>query len=244
MSELPADSDLLEHAYPYALDALTASDRAQLESLLDRAESAEADSFRRTVRAIRDTLADLTVLDARDAPPDLESRIQHALDRQLGITAPAPVTPLCRIPPRMLGLAAAALVAILALAGVAVINAVRQPDSTAVTAQQVLTHGDVRSAATPVTGGGTASVVFSLELDSAVVTFDAVPTAPAGQTYQLWLIPEGGQPRSAGVLPTLPTDRSPLLIRLDAARTLALSVEPDGGSAQPTTAPIAAVVVA
>lgn len=240
MSELPADSDLLEHAYPYALDALTASDRAHLESLLDRAEPAQADSFRRTVRDIRDTLADLTVLDAHDAPPDLESRIQHALDRQLG-TAPTPVTPLRRIPPRALGLAAAALVAILALAGVAVINAVRQPDSTAITAQQVLTHDDARSAATPVTGGGTASVVFSPELDSAVVTFDAVPTAPAGQTYQLWLIPEGGQPLSAGVLPTLPTDRSPLLIRLDSARTLALSVEPDGGSAQPTTAPIAAV---
>ncbi|UGT44954.1 anti-sigma factor [Nocardia yamanashiensis] len=244
MSELPADSDLLEHAYPYALDALTASDRAHLESLLDRAEPAQADSFRRTVRDIRDTLADLTVLDAHDAPPDLESRIQHALDRQLGTTAPAPVTPLRRIPPRALGLAAAALVAILALAGVAVINAARQPDSTTITAQQVLTHGDARSAATPVTGGGTASLVFSPELDAAVVTFDAVPTAPQGQTYQLWLIPEGGQPRSAGVLPALPTARTPLLVPLDSARTLALSVEPDGGSAQPTTTPIAAVTLA
>ncbi|WP_067825071.1 anti-sigma factor [Nocardia inohanensis] len=246
MSEQPSDTELLEHAHPYALDAMSEVDRRRVEALLDAAEAAQADAFRAIVRDIRDTLADLTAVDAREAPPELEARIQRALDRQLGLLSgpPASVTALRRIPPGVRWLAAAALVAALALGAVAVIDAVRQPDSGTLTAQQVRTRDDARSAGVPITGGGTADVISSRELDAAVLTFDALPTPPDGRVYQLWLIPEGGQPRSAGVLTTVPTDRAPLLIRLDSARVLAVSIEPVGGSTQPTTDPIVAVPLA
>ncbi|MEV0296003.1 anti-sigma factor [Nocardia sp. NPDC050710] len=56
--------------------------------------------------------------------------------------------------------------------------------------------------------------------------------------------PSEGTPRSAGVLDTL-TPRGPeLLTSYRADDTLAVTVEPAGGSPQPTTQPIAAVNLA
>jgi anti-sigma-K factor RskA len=77
-----------------------------------------------------------------------------------------------------------------------------------------------------------------------IVTAFELPPAPEGQTYQLWAIADGRAPVSMGTFETnesgdamailpVPADIEPLgFIAL-----CALTVEPDGGSPQPTMTP-------
>jgi anti-sigma-K factor RskA len=74
----------------------------------------------------------------------------------------------------------------------------------------------------------------------------AQPTpAPAGRTYELWLLPaEGGAPVSLGIVPALDarlTIAAAQAPRLRAGAKLAVSVEPAGGS--PTGAPTGPVIL-
>ena len=72
-----------------------------------------------------------------------------------------------------------------------------------------------------------------------VLTGANVPKPPAQRTWQLWLVPKSGAPVSGGAF--LPTDRgevwliSGLAGRPEDPAALAISEEPEGGSAQPTT---------
>jgi hypothetical protein len=104
----------------------------------------------------------------------------------------------------------------------------------------VLAEPDALTRTAKVTGGGRVRVVVSAELDRAVVLMSDLGRTPAGKTYQLWLI-KGAQPRSAGVLPTGAQEATRLLRGLGDADVLGVTVEPAGGSEQPTTTPIAAV---
>ncbi|WP_187365064.1 anti-sigma factor [Cellulosimicrobium cellulans] len=87
----------------------------------------------------------------------------------------------------------------------------------------------------PVTSGGTAVAVVTA--DAALVTASGVDAPGADEVYQLWVMRDGA-PVSAGT--TGVTDGT-LQIRTDAYRTgdaLALTVEPEGGSEQPTSEPV------
>ncbi|MBW0252921.1 anti-sigma factor [Cellulomonas sp. PS-H5] len=87
----------------------------------------------------------------------------------------------------------------------------------------------------PVTSGGTAVAVVTA--DAALVTASGVDAPGADQVYQLWVMRDGA-PVPAGT--TGVTDGT-LQIRTDAYRTgdaLALTVEPEGGSEQPTSEPV------
>ncbi|WP_306357759.1 MULTISPECIES: anti-sigma factor [unclassified Nocardia] len=236
MPDRSPDTDLLDLAYPYALDALSDEERAAVEERVRTADAAAATAFRDSVRDIRETLAALTVVDAHPAPDHVEASVQAALDRQLSAAAPAART----WPVRWLA-AAAVLILAIGVGAFLAVDRAQQRDSGAVTAQRVLAEPDARQTRASVTGGGDIVVTTSARLDAAAVSFDAVPAAPPNHTYQLWLIPEGGQPVSAGVLDALPAADDPAVVPLDHADLLALSVEPTGGSDQPTTDPVVAV---
>lgn len=70
-----------------------------------------------------------------------------------------------------------------------------------------------------------------------------MPVVP-GRDYQLWVIPADGKPRSVGVMPSRPHLRlalaEPLSAMLGEGATLAVSLEPLGGS--PSNAPTGPVV--
>ncbi|MGW4248123.1 anti-sigma factor [Nocardia sp. NPDC004722] len=264
MPDIPPHTDLLELAYPYALDALSDADRRAVEHLLDHADEPTAAEFRSTVHDLRETLASMTLVDAVPAPAELESTISAALDAQLATrsattpsstesssdasSAAEPPTAVSSIDAarqrrlRLYAVAAAAAVIIAIGTGIAVYRN-QSPASGDLTAQQVITHDDAQRQTVPVSTGGTLTVDASRQLGAAIVYFDAVPAPPSGHTYQLWLISPAGQPRSAGVVPTLPTGANPLLMRLGDASQLALSVEPAGGSPAPTTTPLVGVTL-
>ncbi|MEV0247095.1 anti-sigma factor [Nocardia sp. NPDC050712] len=247
MPDIHPHSELLELAYPYALDALSDEDRRAVEHMLEHADEPTADAFRSTVRDLRETLATMTVLDAVPAPPSVEQTLLELLDAQAGPTGkpagPAGASAWRRNSRRWLAVAAAAAILAGAGAGITVFRSQSQ-DSGQVTAQQVLDQSDVQEKTLPLSNGGTITVNASKELGTAIVSFDGVPAPPTAHTYQLWLIAGGDQVRSAGVVAPLPTASAPMLMSFGDAGTLAVSIEPSGGSPQPTTDPVVGVPLA
>ena len=88
---------------------------------------------------------------------------------------------------------------------------------------------------------GSGVVILYKDEKKALVVGDGLrPLDARANTYQLWAIDSGGTPKSIGlmqagadghVLAVVPFDP-------DAAGTLAVTIEPAGGSGQPTSAPI------
>jgi anti-sigma-K factor RskA len=93
-----------------------------------------------------------------------------------------------------------------------------------------------------VTNGGVATVVLAADRHELAVVTTGLPALPPGKVYQLWLI---GKPAitSAGLLPPAKDGQTPPVLATGVVKgdTLGLTVEPAGGSAQPTTTPILAL---
>lgn len=98
----------------------------------------------------------------------------------------------------------------------------------------VLSAPDLRLGSLPAGDGGRLNVAFSPSRDSAVVLLAGVPAPGPGRTYQLWLV-RGGTATSAG--PLAPGEA--VATGLRGRRSLAVTVEPAGGSPEPTTPRIA-----
>ncbi|MET8829058.1 anti-sigma factor [Streptomyces sp. NPDC004610] len=93
-------------------------------------------------------------------------------------------------------------------------------------------------------GGATGSVVVSRSRDRAVFVAAGLPRPPAGKTYQLWF-DDGGVMRDAGLLDAGRADRAVLMGgAVGRASGMGITVEPEGGSARPTSAPLAVLVFA
>ncbi|WP_028934984.1 anti-sigma factor [Pseudonocardia spinosispora] len=86
--------------------------------------------------------------------------------------------------------------------------------------------------------GGTAFVLASPSLDKAMLMTSDLPAPPSGHTYQAWLI-GAGQPRSVGLVTPVQATEGPLMFeKLSGAKKVGLTIEPEGGSEQPTTTPV------
>jgi anti-sigma-K factor RskA len=107
----------------------------------------------------------------------------------------------------------------------------------------VLTAPDSTTASSPVSGGGRAAVVVSKAQGRAVLVTDGLTPAPAGKTWQIWYIGASGTAAPAGFVP--PGEQAAVALVGDPASAAAVGVtlEPSGGSAQPTTKPVLAVKV-
>ncbi|MFI6045043.1 anti-sigma factor domain-containing protein [Nocardia sp. NPDC051321] len=232
-----AATDLLDLAYPYAMDAVAELERRTIEHRLGEADEATADAFAAIVSGVRETLAALTVLDATAPPPDLEATLLRALDAATGVSGKSR-----NRFERLRWLAAAVAVVVAIGAGVGVLmHRSADPGSPELTAQMVLEQPDVLVKSVPVTGGGTLTIRTSNRIAAATVSFESVSAPPSGHAYQVWLIPLGGTARSARVMTELPASGPAMVTRFDAIDTLAVTVEPAAGSPTPTTPTIASV---
>ncbi|MBP2459215.1 anti-sigma-K factor RskA [Clavibacter michiganensis] len=148
-----------------------------------------------------------------------------------------------RRPGALIGVAAAAVV--LVVGGVVVGTSIGGPDSSqapvASAYEQVTTASDVVIDKRDVVGGGTATVYFSAsEAKTAVVLNDASPL-PEGRVLQMWYVGKSGAV-SAGVMPSADgAGHAVLEGSYTPGDTVAITVEPEGGSEQPTSEPIVAV---
>src|SRR5262249_39790253 len=74
MSE-PTDFELLELATPYALDAVSDTERADIERRLAEAPAAVSEAFDAGVREVRETMAAMSTATAAEPPVELRRRV-------------------------------------------------------------------------------------------------------------------------------------------------------------------------
>ena len=83
------------------------------------------------------------------------------------------------------------------------------------------------------------TVVYFGEEKKALLISEGLTVLDRTKTYQMWAI-GGGQPISIGVMNAVSGGNVTTVVPFDASRTgaLAITIEPAGGSAQPTAAPV------
>ncbi|MEU6180803.1 anti-sigma factor [Streptomyces coeruleorubidus] len=91
--------------------------------------------------------------------------------------------------------------------------------------------------------GGTASVVASRAQGRSALIASGLPRLTGDRVYEIWYV-ESGRYRSAGLLSSAGGRQAYVLDgRLDGATAVCITVEPAGGSAQPTTDPVGFISV-
>ncbi|WP_330230050.1 anti-sigma factor [Nocardia sp. NBC_00508] len=235
-------ADLLDLAYPYAMDTVAEIERRHIENRVAKADSGTAAAFTATVHRVRETLGALSAVDAANPPPTLESKILRAIDDSCADARSGRrgARSVPRRLPRVARLVVTAALIVGAGAGAVIAERVAAAHRAApVTAEQVLLQPDSRSRVVDLTVGGTLTVSTSQRLRSVAVTFDAVPAPPPGRAYQLWVVSSAGAVRSAGVLTMVP--QAGVSVRFDPADVFVVTIEPADGSRRPTAPQIAAV---
>lgn len=228
----------------YALNALTPSESVRFEDHL-----ADCESCVQEVRGFTETSALLASATAQTPPAELRERVlaEVARTRQL---APAPERlpePRRRGWPWTLGLVLAACVALILALGAVVLDQGRQVDELRSNEQQiaaVLAAPDAVSTSAEPMEGVSVTVVRSEALGSLVFSAHGLDDLTE-EDYQLWLTRADGSVYSAGVLSV--DDAGfvlPVLAEPDAdTEGVAVTVEPAGGSEQPTSDPVMAMPV-
>jgi anti-sigma-K factor RskA len=233
----PPDDEQLEL---YALDLLDDSERAEVELRL--ASDATARERVRQLRGVASMLA--LEIEPMQASPGLKTRILDAaradLEREDAAEPPAPAAPIQlavererRRPARnWAGWAAAAALAV-ALVGSLLWNAQLRGDLN--DRPKLPTYGVTTSGAAV---GATGSVIVVDKQSAALLTLSNLPALDRGKVYQVWLIAGSAEPNT-----TFTPDRTghaQVAVQGDIAayQTLAVTVEPTGGSLAPTSEPI------
>ncbi|CAM2903787.1 anti-sigma factor domain-containing protein [Skermania piniformis] len=217
-------ADIHTLAGAYALDAIDPDERIAFDAHL-----AECESCRDEVDGLWGAAAALAVIE--HPPARLRARV-HALAER---TAQLPPLVAPRRPARARRwsrlAAAAAVVVAIGLGGVVLREVTERPAE--VTAGQVFGARDAHTRAVPL-GTGELRVAVSAQLDRIAVDGGGMPAPPAGHAYQVWLV-DGAQPTSLSVMEG---DATTAVTPIPPAGVLAITIEPSGGSAGPTTEPI------
>jgi len=101
---------------------------------------------------------------------------------------------------------------------------------------------DSQQAAADVAGGGTAKLVWSNSLGSSAVMVDGLAVLDSDKVYELWYIDDEGA-RAAGTFTVGDSGATWRVLdgEMRAGDLVGVTVEPAGGSEQPTTDPIVAI---
>ncbi|MFE9683390.1 anti-sigma factor domain-containing protein [Streptomyces sp. NPDC006285] len=249
MTSIFRRGELHSLAAPYALDALEPHEHKRFEKHLKRCEHCAAE-----VRALREDAVRLAWSTAAPAPAALRDRVLMAVrttpqepagaaphTRSRGERAPSRARR-SAFSPFLVPLASTTAAAALVVAALFGMQASRTQDRLAEERAQareiahVLAAPDARAGAGRDPDGQGIGVVASASQRTAVVTAAGLTTPADERVHQLWLMRPEGKPRSLGLLdgdtPLVATGLNP------DATSLAVTVEPQGGSPQPTTAPV------
>ncbi|MGO4434925.1 anti-sigma factor [Paenarthrobacter sp. RAF9] len=255
-----AEGRVLELAEIYALDAVSDDERAMIDDYVK--DAPEGPEFLERVREARETLA-VSFAPEEEPPAGLFGNIMDRITKDVAtetVSAPAAPAAPAVAGPAVDDLAAArakreerrnggarrwivgaAAAAALALGGIGVgsyVSAQNDP------VNQVLQAQDVQKQSAAVPGGGTATISASSAKDSFVVLMNGVAPAPEGKVYQLWTLPkDGSAPVPQGTMDAQTLSKPAVVKGLSSASSVAITVEPAGGSKAPTTAPVLVVAL-
>lgn len=252
------DHDAGELSGAYALDAVSASESADFENA--RRASAdvdrEADEFAETAsllglaatpvtpsdRMKADLMAKIAVTPQRSTTPTAAPEESKAPGPALEPAPPARgrVTAFPR-PLRYLAAAAAAVV-LLVTGGVVGSALTGGPDAnvtqSASALADIMAQSDAQKLSQPM-GDGTATLVWSGSLRRSAVLVEGLPALSGNKVYEAWYIDDAGA-RAAGTF--RPSTDAATWHVLDGTMTsgvaVGVTVEPRGGSKQPTTDPV------
>jgi hypothetical protein len=233
----------------YALDAVDDIERASFDRHLTDCEICKIE-----LAELRETAARLADTTWSVPPPRMRAEVMAAIGqtRQLAPATPRPATRTTRW--RRYTAAAAAAVVLAGGAGAATwtIQDQRVRDERAIAAaaaqretrtREILAAPDLVVRTSPMVGGGKVTVASSAAQDAGVVLLGADAAPSDGRVFQLWTI-RGGVASSAGALRAGQTAAVQIVDGLPGSAQVAVTVEPDGGSTQPTSALIADVQLA
>jgi anti-sigma-K factor RskA len=250
--------DLHSLAAPYALDALEPAERVRFERHLKDCAVCAVE-----VRALSEDAVRLAWSTAAPPPAALRDRVLSAVrtipqepgPQQEPARARTPQLPPhvwgAEPPPRprarrriplFVPFATATAAAALVVASLFAVQAGQTQDELDAQRAQareiahVLAAPDARATSGQDNRGRSIGVIASASEGSAVVTLSGYGDLPSDRVHQLWLMRPDAQPRSLGLF-----DGDTPLVASDlnkSATSLAVTVEPDGGSAQPTTQPV------
>ena len=230
------DAEAHELIAGYALDALEPADRARAKELLERSEEA-----REELRTLTETTAAMATAVSGPAPPaGLRDRLLEAAREDRKTVVPLASRRRPRLVP-VLG-AAAAVAAVLAVGlgiwGFSVssdLDESRAALAQARAAAAVLASPDARTVG--LSRGDGALVVSGSD---AVLVLSSMEAAPAGKTYEVWVLDDetpvrAGLFRGGGSRDVVPVDGT-----VGPGAKVLVTLEPSGGVDAPTTSPIVA----
>jgi len=208
----------------YALDAVDAGERAAIEAHLAGCRRHDV-----ALAELHSTAGSLPLAAGEgNPPPRLRARLLDAFDAGLAVQRP-PVSLEVRARGRWplvlrpaFAYTAAALL-LLAVAGLVAWNIALQAG------------GDEQAREYALAGTtGSGEVLYLPDREVAVIELD-LPEPPEGRAYQAWVL-HGDRPSSLGLV--APRGHTAIEADLSDADAVAISEEPGGGSAQPTTEPL------
>lgn len=207
---------------------------------------------------MREAAARLALATAVIPPPELRERVLAAVPRtrqlppagfrllaRTGMRARVRRLPLSRAGLSASVLAVVAAIAFLVVTQVSTSRQLNQSQAANRSIAAVLGAPDARIESAQATVGGTVTAVMSSSEREAVVTTAGIPSLPEAQVYQLWVMTAAGAATPAGLLVVTSSGSAVPVLAADVqpGDRLGITVEPAGGTKQPTTAPIVTMPV-
>lgn len=216
----------------YAVDALDDLERARFEAHLSACAECQAE-----VSSLQDAAALFSATSEVAPPAAMRARI--LADIKTVRPLPPVVARLeARRPRRWTGMIAAAAVLGVLGGGVTVWQQQSDPTTPSVAklsaARQVMAAADAVRVAKDLGNNGTIKVYRSESLGKAALVTQGLPAAPEGKVYQLWLQNAAGHMVQAGFVTGSGHQEAVFGGDANTAQGVGISVEPAGGSAQPT----------
>ena len=224
MTEHPLD-DLAA----FALGVLDPGERSRVAAHLEGCASCRAEA-----NALAETAWTIAGTQARDAPPRLRAAIvERARAERSGRSS---LADLFRRPVPLFVPVALAAVLVVALVGYG--SARRDADRYAAVVAQAVGAKVVPLAATGAVGGVRGSLVIPANGAAPYLILD-LPPAPAGKTWEAWVI-RGETPVRAGITDERGLTTLTLSAAVASGDTVAITAEPAGGLDAPTGTPVLA----
>lgn len=224
-----SDSDLHTLSGAYALNAVEAEEAREFERHLEGCQAC-----RDEVRELRETAASMGAAEVLVPPAALKARVLQAAARQPQLPPLVSHLDIGRKRRRMWSIVGAAAAVLAVLVGVLTTQVQHGPQLSQPVAA-VFHAPDSQTVTVHTSNGGTLTVATSRRLHEMAVDTHQLPALTKAQVYQLWEI-VGGHPESAGLVANPQGGRA---MPLPPPRSkVAITIEPAGGSRQPTTKPI------
>jgi anti-sigma-K factor RskA len=230
-------TDLHSLMAPYALDALDHDERARFEAHLDQCVDCQVEMAGFMATAVR--LGDAV---SHTPPPALRDRLLAEItttpqERPI-VTALAERRGLRRALPR-LAVAAAFVIGAVGIGGYAIEHENAEDANARTVAISTVLGADDVTSESKAYKSGSIKVYSSPSTDAAVIIANDLPDPGQGKVYQVWTVDDAG-PTSQG---TFTTDGEMVMKGVAGSDHVALTVEPKGGSKQPSSAPVAMIEV-